>query len=386
MIAADPSNSSASSSTGSERSPADPFGGDLPLHLAFPGRDATVRGVPDQPIVIGGAFSSPYSLKMRAVLRYRHIPHRWVLRNSRWDDLPKPPVPVIPVLAWPDGAGGYRDVMVDSSPQIARLEREYTGRSVVPTDPAVAFVDFLLEDFADEWVTKAMYHYRWTYDPDIEKAGRLLPLDQNLQSPDEALSAAHDFIIDRQVGRRALVGSTTENTPIIEQSYRNVLDILQRHLARRDFLIGERPGRADFALYGQLKPMLWWDPTPMAVAVERAPRAVNWIERVDDLAWWPVDGDDGWAARDQLDGTVRDLLVEAGRTYVPFMLANAAALESGADEVVCAIEGAEYRQAPFKYQRKCLQWLREEFDALGDDERSRVDDVLAGTGCEVLLR
>jgi len=338
-----------------------------------------------QPIVIGGAFSSPYSLKMRAVLRYRHIPHRWVLRNSRWDDLPAPPVPVIPVLAWPDGAGGYRDVMVDSSPQITRLEVEHPDRSVVPTDPALAFIDFLLEDFADEWVTKVMYHYRWTYDADIEKAGHLLPLDTDLQLPDEARAAAHDYIIDRQVGRRALVGSTTANTPIIEQSYRNVLDILQAHLARRDFVFGDRPGRADFALYGQLKPLLWWDPTPVAIAVKRAPRAVNWIERVDDLAWWPIDGDEGWSAHDDLEDTVRDLLVEAGRTYAPFMLANAAALESGADEVVCEIDGAEYRQGPFKYQGKCLAWLREAYTALDDGDRRRVETVLAGTGCETLV-
>ena len=52
-------------------------------------------------ITIGGAHSSPYSLKMRAVLRYRRIPFRWVLRNSRWDDLPDAPVPIIPVLVFP---------------------------------------------------------------------------------------------------------------------------------------------------------------------------------------------------------------------------------------------------------------------------------------------
>ena len=164
----------------------------------------------DLPLVIGGAFSSPYSLKMRAVLRYRRIPHRWVLRNSRWDDLPAPPVPVIPVLAWPDGAGGYRDVMVDSSPQITRLEDEHHGRSVVPADPAVAFLDFLLEDFADEWVTKAMYHFRWAYDRDIEKAGLLLPLDQNLQLPDDAHAAAHDFVIER-AGRPPGLGRLDAN-------------------------------------------------------------------------------------------------------------------------------------------------------------------------------
>jgi glutathione S-transferase len=275
--------------------------------------------------------------------------------------------------------------MVDSSPQITRLEAEHRDRSVVPTDPAVAFLDFLLEDFADEWVTKTMYHYRWAYDPDIEKAGLLLPLDRNLQLPDEAHAAAHDFIIERQVSRRALVGSTTANTPIIEDSYRNVLDILQTHLARRDFLFGDRPGRTDFALYGQLKPLLWSDPTPMAIAVERAPRAVNWIERVDDLAWWPVDGDTGWSALDKLEETVRDLLVEAGRTYAPFMLANDEALLAGADAVVCEIDGDEYRQGPFKYQGKCLQWLREAYADLDANDRTRVDTVLAGTDCEALF-
>ena len=41
---------------------------------------------------------------MRAVLRYRRIPFRWVLRGSE-DDVGIPPVPVdlIPVLVLPDG-------------------------------------------------------------------------------------------------------------------------------------------------------------------------------------------------------------------------------------------------------------------------------------------
>ena len=75
----------------------------------------------DQSLVILGAHSSPYSRKMRAVLRYRHIPHDWIVRGSPHDDLPPAPVPVIPVLGWRDGAGGYREVMVDSSPQILSL-------------------------------------------------------------------------------------------------------------------------------------------------------------------------------------------------------------------------------------------------------------------------
>lgn len=337
------------------------------------------------PIAIRGAYSSPYSLKMRAVLRYRHIPHRWVLKDSRWDDLPPAPVPVIPMLAFPDANGNYDDVMSDSSPQITRLEGMFRERSLTPTDPALAFIDFLLEDMADEWVTKMMYHYRWTYEPDIEKAGRLLPLDQNLQLDAAQAEMAHDFIIERQVGRRALVGSTDANTPIIEGSFLRLLDILERHLSQHDFLFGDRPGRTDFALYGQLKPLLWWDPTSTALGVAHAPRAINWIERVDDLSWWDTDGDAGWDSVDALPGTVQELLTEAGQSYAPFMLANAAALTAGDDEMACTIDGREYRQGPFKYQGKCLVWIREAYAALDDDARARVDAVLTGTGCETLV-
>ena len=338
-----------------------------------------------QQLTLKGAFSSPYTLKMRAVLRYRRIPYRWVLQGSQWDDLPPAPVAVIPVIGFHGPDGTVSEVMVDSSPQITRLEAEYDQRSLVPTDPAVAFLDFLLEDYADEWVTKAMYHYRWTYAPDIEKSGRLLPLDRDLHASDEHLARAHDFIIDRQVGRRALVGSTETNLPVIESSYERLLDLLQSHLAEMPFLFGDRPGRSDFALFGQLTPMTWWDPTPTAIAVERAPRVVNWIQRVDDLGWWDVDGDAGWRDAADLPDAVHAMLREAGSTYAPFMIANAAALDSGADEVVCEIRGDEYRQAPFKYQAKCLQWLREAHAALDDDARRTVDEILAGTGCEQLL-
>ena len=337
-----------------------------------------------RPVTLKGAYSSPYTLKMRAVLRYRRIPYRWVLRGSEWDDLPEADVPVIPVLGFHADDGSV-EVMVDSSPQITRLEREFTERSLVPTDPALAFVDFLLEDYADEWVTKAMYHYRWTYAPDIEKSGRLLPLDQNLHASDEHLQRAHDFIIDRQVSRRPLVGSTDANLPIIEGSYERLLDLLQELLADQPFAFCRRPGRTDFALSGQLTPMMWWDPTPMAVAVERAPRAVNWIQRMDDLGWLPIDGDSGWTDLGELPEVVHQIVREAGSTYAPFMLANAEAIAAGTDEVVREILGDEYRQAPFKYQAKCLAWLREAYHGLDTGARSTVDDFLADTGCDRLF-
>ncbi|MGI9597422.1 MAG: glutathione S-transferase N-terminal domain-containing protein [Acidimicrobiales bacterium] len=339
----------------------------------------------DHPLVLAGQYGSPYTLKMRAVLRYRQIPFRWVLRDSKWDDLPTPPVPIIPVIVYPNTDGSHREATVDSSPQIMRLEGEYPGRSVVPTDPALAFVDTLIEDYGDEWVTKPMYHYRWAYEADIDKAGRLLPVSRDLQMDSDRGQEMYDYITTRQIGRRALVGSTEENTPIIEGSYERLLDILTQLFSTDDFLLGARPGRGDFGVFGQLSQLVKWDPTPMAIAARRAPKVINWVDRVDDLSWLPVVDDTGWSPLDRLPQATTRLLHEIGRTYAPFMVANARALMSGDDEVVCDVEGGTYRQAPFKYQGKCLQWLREAYGALGDGDRARVDGVLRGTGCEVLV-
>lgn len=347
----------------------------------------------DRPLVLAGQYGSPYTLKMRAVLRYRNIAFRWVLRNSEWDDIPDPPVPIIPVIVFPDpdDADGQGEAMVDSSPQIMRLEKEYTGRSIVPTDPALAFIDALIEDFADEWLTKAMYHYRWAYKPDIDKAGKLLPLSDDLRMNSEEARRRSEIITSRQIQRRPLVGSTDANQPVIEESYEQMLDLLQAVLDERDFVLGDRPGRGDFGLFGQLVQLARWDPTSTAIAVDRAPKVAHWVERVDDLGWLPVPdndaaaGVDGWLAIDNLGPPVQMLLAEIGRTYTPFMLANAAALAAGADEVVCDIGGREYRQGAFKYQRKCLGWLRDDYAALSEADRSRVNSLLAGTGCEALF-
>ena len=346
---------------------------------------SAVAGPSGHPVRIAGAMGSPYSMKMRAVLRYRRIPFEWVLRGSKWDDLPAAPVALIPAISFPRPDGTYPDAMIDSSPQIMRLEELVTPRSLVPTDPVVAFLDNLLEDYGDEWVTKQMFHYRWWYADAVAKAGKLLPLDLDEQMPAETLARSTSYITSRQQGRMALVGCTEANRPVIERSYQRLLDLLDVHLARLPYLFGSRPGRGDFGIFGQLSQLVGWDPESARVAIDRASRVVHWVNVTDDLSWLPVDGDDGWVDADSIPDTVTALLHEAGRTYAPFLVANAAALASGADEVVCDIDGNEFRQGPFAYQGKCLGWLRAARDALDPGTRAGVDRVLDGTGCEQLF-
>ncbi len=338
------------------------------------------------PLALVGAYGSPYSRKMRAVLRYRRIPFRWILRGSPEDSgIPPTPVALIPVLVFPGQGGAPAEATIDSTPQIRRLEAEYSGRSVIPRDPVLAFLDALIEDFADEWLTKAMFHYRWVYEPDIQKAAYVLPLWRGLGLAGEALDRAAKGISSRQIERLAVVGSNETTADVIESSYRRTLGLLSEHFAVQPHVLGQRPGASDFGLFGQLSQLVAFDPTPAALAASEAPRVVAWVDRTDDLCWLEVEDDTGWVARDALPQTLLAILGEVGRVYAPFLLANAEALERGAAQVECEIDGRKWVQRSFPYQRKCLGWLREAHAGLVATDRDFVAGVLAGTGCEALF-
>ncbi|HKA15378.1 MAG TPA: glutathione S-transferase N-terminal domain-containing protein [Myxococcota bacterium] len=333
------------------------------------------------PLRIVGAPGSPYSRKLRAVLRYRRIPHAWIQMGSREArELPRPRVELLPQVVLP----GAREALTDSSPLIRRLEAEFAGRSAIPDDPALAFLDALLEDYADEWLTKAMFHYRWAFAPDIAQAAALLPRWRRIDEPEQAARAAGKAFAERQIGRLGVVGSSPTTAPVIEDSYVRLLGLLDARLREAPFVFGGRPSASDFGLYGQLTQLAGFDPTPRAIALERAPRVAAWVDLVEDLGGLePSDG--GWIARDAVPLSVRALFAEVGRVYAPFLLANSDALARGADTVQCEIDGRRWVQKPFSYQGKCLAWLREGYAALAAGDRLAVDSVLAGSGCAVLF-
>jgi glutathione S-transferase len=336
------------------------------------------------PLALLGSPGSPYTRKMLAVLRYRRIPYRLIIGSHRQaHNLPLPKVQLLPTFYLPN-AQGELEAVVDSTPLIRRFEREFQGRSVIPNDPAIAFLDYLLEDFADEWLTKAMFHYRWHFKADAENAAEFLPRWSVTPTRDADLAAMQKFIGERQISRLYVVGSNNVTAPVIEASYRRYLQAMKTHLQTHAFLLGARPAACDFAAFGQLTQLAKFDPTPMAIAINEAPRVVAWVDVVEDLSGIePVESD--WISRGAVPSTLRALFVEMGRVYVPVMLANAAALMKGAEKVETEIDGLPWTQQPFPYQGKCVEWLRGEFSRLDTDARGAVMDVVQGTGCERLL-
>ncbi len=332
-------------------------------------------------LILRGSPGSPYTRKMLAVLRYRRIAYNYLQAED--PNLPKPKVGLIPVFYFKD-ENNELTAEVDSTPIIRRLESEYPGRSIIPEDPATAFINFLLEDYGDEWLTKAMFHYRWYYHDDIEMAGSVLPHYAGVSQPDELMQKMKQVFSERQISRLYVVGSHDTTAPVIEESYKRFLTCLNAHLKDLPFLMGNRPGSADFACFGQLTQLVQFDPTPAKLAAQDFPRVHAWVSKMEDLSGLEPE-DDGYIQLDEFPETLKDILRELGSTYVPVMLANAAAIEAGSDLVKTEVQGREWTQEPFPYQAKCLQWLRIEYARLDQDDRKKVDKVISGTGCENLL-
>lgn len=338
----------------------------------------------ETPLLLSGAPGSPYTRKMLAVLRYRHIPYRFFLSgHDTLKTLPAPKVQLLPTFYLKENGGEYQ-AAVDSSPLIRRFEAAFSGRSTLPSDPVVDFIDYLIEDYADEWLTKAMFHYRWHYKPDIERAAAILPRWRAVTASEDDHLKMGKMFAERQISRLYVVGSNDTTAPVIEASYERFLGCMKSILEKQPFVMGKRPGSSDFGIFGQLTQLTHFDPTPMALTLEHAPRVFAWVDIMEDLSGVePAEGD--WIAREAVRATLGTLLKEIGRVYAPALIANAKALMAGAEKVEAEIDGKPWVQQPFPYQGKCLQWLREKREALTSDDRKILDGLLAGTGCETLF-
>src|SRR5512138_863768 len=199
-----------------------------------------------EPIRLFGNELSPYSVKVRSYLRYKDIPHVWVVRDATTQEefARHAKLPLIPLLLFPDGTS-----LQDSTPIIEQLESRYPEPSIHPSDPALAFLSALLEEYGDEWGNKPMFHYRWFYDADAVSASDRLARSMQPGIDGDALEQLRAAVRGRMVPRLNFVGSSAETKDQIEGSFHRQIDLLEEHVATRAFVFGGRPAFGDFGLF-----------------------------------------------------------------------------------------------------------------------------------------
>ena len=325
---------------------------------------------------IYGNEMSPYSVKVRSYFRFKKIPHEWIVRTPAVEEefARYAKLPLIPLVVTPEGEG-----LQDSTPIIEHMEKKFPEPSIHPSDPAMRFLSALIEEYADEWGNKPMFHYRWFYEADQQSAGERLARSMMPSAPDDQIAGGIEMIKTRMIPRLSFVGCSAATRELIEGFFIRQLTTLEKHLTTRPYLFGHRPVFGDFGLFGQMHELLS-DPTPGALMRRTAPTVVAWCERMlspeaaGDLEPWT-----------ELAPTLMPLLrEEIGNTFLPWTLANAEAIASGRKEFSMTLDGQPYSQEAQKYHAKSLAVLRARYAA--EPDRGELDAILHEARCLEPLR
>lgn len=384
--------------------------------------------------IIWGSALSPFHLKLMAMCRHAGLPFRVLpgdrsrLENIRYmrrreqlvrGRLPltwpqKDPLdefPLVPYLFGPAGENLYDSSAIadwlDTRAPVARPRGELVPRD----DAAAAFVVHLIDEYADEFCLYLIHHQRWTVSALDNRAGTLVAGEFRL-GPFEPLMAR--WFSRRQTRRLpylfsvAPAGFHIDGLPpgrqppslpgfppthaLLEQAFDRLLDALEPIFSRRRSLLGRRFTLADASLFGELGVHSLADPTTDARIGRQAPHLQAWLAGIHAGEFAGGSTRAEW----QLDDTLRPLLAEIARTYVPLMQQNAAAWErlAAAGETCFnergfdrgrglydgTLDGQPFRAAVRTFQVKSWRVLCERWRALDPGSRARIRGLMSTEG------
>lgn len=261
-----------------------------------------------------GLNQSYFTRKVTGYLDHKGI--AWALRRAGGSP------PDLAALGFPGGIPAVRtpegELMWDSTAMICYLERRFPEPAVLPSDPVLRFLGYLLDDFCDEWLYRPAVGSRWFIDENAQLGGYELGRDMSVQLPvsaDQAHAMSGAFVRSSC----GPLGVSAENIHAwVGEVLRPWMRVLGKHLesASTPYLFGARPSLADFAVFGGCAAHFANDPACRRWMDEDAPALVRHTHRILE----PFDRDCGdWLGSGDVPATLLAVLSEAGRHYLPWV-------------------------------------------------------------------
>lgn len=329
-----------------------------------------------KPWTFYAAPMSYYSAKVRPALQYKKIEFAevWPTREVQREILEKTGVRFIPVIETDAG-----EVMQDSPRMLERIEELYPSPPIFPEDPAVRIVAEVLQDFFDDVLVAQALHWRWSF-PEQR---------QWVESDWEQVFGPLATKLAAQMhGALMFVGVTDNTKQATTDWFLKFLDLLTEHFSSSRFLLGDCITVADYALFGGFFPHFARDPVPARVVRERAPLVMAWCHEVS-AAGPPAP----WAGPPEVRETLVPILKEAGKVFVPQVLAvgefvteAVSTMPEGEDapRVLGILEqdvfGVKESRIASAYPVWRHQRTARRYAALAHAEKEVVDEILAPTG------
>jgi glutathione S-transferase len=254
----------------------------------------------------------------------------------------------IPVVDTPSG-----QPMWDSTSMIEHLDQAPdlpAGRGVLPDDPTLRFLAYLLDDLSDEWFYRPAVGSRWCYDANTVTAGWQLAEELAVQVPVPG-AIVRQMVVATMTGSLGRIGIQADQIDVwmseVVVPWFRALDAHLRADAGGGYLFGERPSIADFAVFGANAAHFVGDPYCRELADEHGPSVVAHTHRLrlpQEQTFGP------WLDPGDVPPTLVAIVAEAGRHYLPWV-AEATVVGSAvvelADGVTARIESSRF-----------LEWAR----------------------------
>lgn len=276
-----------------------------------------------------GSELSFFTRKLEAQLRFQQIPWRYRFKTEarKADIEAKAGTHFIPLLATPD-----KWLLQDTIAIGPLLDARFSNRQVIPKTALQRTLCFVLEDAFNHWLGRVCVHSRWCYPDNVTwvgpRFGANLMLDRSIDIPFtkkelEALAFLGPAMNDG-FGKHACDanGVGVDCGTAVQADFTDMLDVLSEHFENHQFLLGNRPCLADFALAGASKAHFITDPEPKSWLGKHE----SMLTRYTEAFFTEQELDSGmWADDDTLQDTLASIVNYFARTYFVSASANIAA-------------------------------------------------------------
>ncbi len=331
-----------------------------------------------------GSEMSFFTRKLEAQLCFQRIPWRYLFKTEKRkaDIEARANTHFIPLLITPD-----KWLLHDTIAIGPMLSDRFPERAVVPATPMQRTCCYILEDALNHWLGRVCVHSRWCYPDNVTwlgpRFGANMMLDRSIDIPftaDELEQLAPiGMMMYQGFGKNVceVNGVGPDQGAAVRADFNNMLRALATHLANNDFLLGDRPCLADFALAGASKAHFLCDPEPRSWLGEHLDMLHEYTGRCfsngqNTLA--------PWAAADQVPASLTTLLDYLQYSYYQSAAANISAGLAGKKYYEFDYGFGTTRARTQKRLNVARLHVRNELLRAGAAEDAGVQDLFAGRG------
>ncbi|MCP4756133.1 MAG: glutathione S-transferase family protein [Proteobacteria bacterium] len=353
-----------------------------------------------KPCILYGAPFSLYTGKARAYLIKQQIPYQELIPTT--EHYYKVVLPAVhrwrlPTLELPDNTFVQDGTMITEY-----FENQPDILSALPPTPKQKIVSLLFDVIGMEGLLRPAMHYRWNFPDDND---RFLQQSFATASPpgtEDPIAAAENGMNRMRLACQGF-GAVPETLAVIEELYKEVLDLLDKHFLQLPYLMGGKSSIGDFGLIAPFYGHLSRDPYPSSMMKKDAPRVFRWTERMNrtesDMGEFP-EQKETFLENDEIPDTLKAVLKKIGEDLVPESTAAAECINqwladnnpAAGDPVERGVGFGEFELRGTKITALAQPWrffllarMQKVFNELDDTPREEVRDLMRDLGLESLL-